>query len=95
MQLASGDQHTSRAVIIVSEVRSLALNPGVYSIGDRLIRAQRLVLLDERGRLTVVAHPRHKISKTRAASGREVDRLQHLCPLGAARARRLDVRELT
>jgi len=72
VQLASSDKPTSRAVIVVSGVGSLAFNAGVNGAGDGLVCTKRLVLVDERGPLTVVTHPHHAIPKTHAAPGREV-----------------------
>jgi hypothetical protein len=39
---------------------------------DRLVGAERLMLVDERSALVVVTHPRHEVAHAHAASGREV-----------------------
>ncbi len=41
-------------------------------IRDPLVRATRLVLVDQRRPLTVVAHPCHQVFEARAAVGREL-----------------------
>src|SRR5215471_19209611 len=62
--LASWDQATGFAV---PEPALLALDVGVDRAGYHLIGAARHMLVDHRGPLTVVTHPRLQIPQTRAA----------------------------
>ena len=59
VQLAHRDQCTRLAVVIVAALHGLDVP--VDRAGDRLVRAARLVLVDHRGSLAVVAHPRHQV----------------------------------
>jgi putative transposase len=51
--------------------RALCVDVGVDGLGDRGVGAARLVLVDQRGPLAVVAHPGHQVLDARAACRRE------------------------
>ena len=70
VQLADRHQRARLAVVIVPALL-LAGYVRVDSAGDCLVRAPRLVLVDQRGPLAVVAHAGHQILDPRAASSGE------------------------
>src|ERR1022692_3155831 len=70
--LARGSQCTGGPVLIVAALGLLALDMRVDRIGDRLVSALSLMLVDHRGPLAVVAHPGHQVPEPGAAPGREV-----------------------
>ena len=70
VQLARWDQRTRRAVVIV--VSPLGLDMGVDGVGDPLVSATRLVLVDHRGPLAVMPHPCHQVLETCSAVGGEL-----------------------
>ena len=51
---------------------SLGLDMRVDRVRDRLVRAARLMLVDQRRALAVVTHPRHQVSQVRAAGRGEL-----------------------
>jgi hypothetical protein len=58
VQLANRDERAPGAIVIVSA--ALGHDVDIYGTRDRLVRAARLVLVDHRRPLAVVAHPRHQ-----------------------------------
>ena len=66
--LTSGHQRPGRAVTLAL----LGLDVEVDRIRDPLVSTACLVLVDQRGALTVVTHPRHQVLEPRAAGCREM-----------------------
>jgi len=69
--LADRDQDARGAVVIVW-LRALGLDAGIDVVGNDVVRATRLVLVDHGGALAVVAHARHQVTQARAAVGCEL-----------------------
>ena len=86
--LARGHDGPGGAADIVS-IALLGLNVSVDRVGDGGVGATCFVLVDDRGALAVVAHPRHQISKPHAAPGRPgVPRMPQIMEVQALRADR-------
>src|SRR6266851_7331391 len=68
--LAHGGEHARRTVVVIV-VALLGLDVCVDGVGDRLVRAARLMLVDHGRSLAVVTHPRHEIPQARATGRRE------------------------
>jgi hypothetical protein len=71
VQLASGHQDASRAVVVVT-VESLGLDVKVDRVSDPPVCPAHPVLVDERGAFAVVPHPGHQVFRCRAAGCCEV-----------------------
>jgi len=85
---ARGRDGPGSATVIVS-LALLGLHVSVDRIGDGRIGATRLVLVDDRGTLAVVTHPRHQVFESHAAPGRpRVPRVPEIMKLQAFRADR-------
>jgi hypothetical protein len=65
VQLAN--ERPARAIVVVGLVVALGVDVRVNRIGDPLVSAACLVLVDQRGALAVVAYPGHQVLKSRAA----------------------------
>ena len=80
-----------RSAIISVSLALLRLHVSVDRIGDGCIGAACFVLVDDRGALAVVAHPRHQVSESHAAPGRpRVPRVPEIMEMQAFRADRAD-----
>src|SRR5579875_1221864 len=91
MQLAHRHEHASQAVVIVSVTDPLRCDVRVDGTCDELIGAAGPVLVDQRGSLAVVPHPRHEIFEPGAADSREVvPRMPQVVEVQALRADRPD-----
>ena len=78
-----------RSATVIASLALLRLHVSVDRIGDGRIGAACFVLVDDRGALAVVAHPRHQVSKPDAAPGRPcVPRVPEIMKMQAFRADR-------
>jgi hypothetical protein len=61
--LTCGDEDTSGPILVIAVVALLGLDVSVDRVRYSLVSAPRLVLVDHRGPLAVVAHPCHQVAQ--------------------------------
>ena len=67
-----GHERPGRTAVVLVVLALLVVDVRVDRVGDGLVRAPRLVLVDHGGPLGVVAHPGHEVAQSGPAVGGEL-----------------------
>lgn len=84
--LARWGQHACLRAVVVALISLLGLDMAVDGVRNRPVRSLGLVLVDQRGSLAVVPHPRHEVPQFRVAGrGEGVARMAQIMEVKALR----------